>query len=120
MKNFTLIFFLISCFFISSFGFSKDNLSSKNEKIIFFIPNFLDNRVTSPSIDNAILLAFFKKYPDLKAYQTDVTTLYKDRSYKAIWYDSNDINEFGQLMYHKLNSTYEQGIHIKIPYKDKI
>ncbi len=120
MKNFTLALFLISCIFISSFGFSKDNLPSKSEKVAFFISNFLPNKVTAPGIDNAKLQAFFKKYPDLKAYQADVTTLYKDRSYKAIWFDGNDINEFGQLMYHKLNSTYEQGIQIKIPYKDKI
>ncbi|HJY13479.1 MAG TPA: L,D-transpeptidase family protein, partial [Flavobacterium sp.] len=64
--------------------------------------------------------AFFKKYSQLKEYQNDVSTLYKDRSYKSIWYEGSDINEFGHLMYQKLNSTYEQGVQVRIPYKDKI
>ena len=46
--------------------------------------------------------------------------MYKDKSYKPIWYENNDINEFGYLLYHKLNSTYEEGVQIKIPYKSKL
>ena len=120
MKNFTLTIFLISCFIISSFGYSKENHLSGNKKTVFFIPNISFDNYAAPTIDNATLLAFFKKYSQLKDYQNDVSALYKDRSYKAIWYSGNDINEFGHLMYHKLNSTYEEGVQIKIPYKNKI
>ncbi|KQX13570.1 murein L,D-transpeptidase [Flavobacterium sp. Root420] len=120
MKNFTLTIFLISCFIVSSFGYSKENRLSGNKKAVFFIPNISFDNYAAPTIDNATLLAFFKKYSQLKDYQNDVSALYKDRSYKAIWYSGNDINEFGHLMYHKLNSTYEEGVQIKIPYKNKI
>jgi len=120
MKNFTLTIFLISCCIVSSFGFSKDKTLSDNKKTAFFIPDPSFDNYAVPIIDDASLLAFFKKYSQLKEYQKDVSTLYKDRSYKSIWYEGNDINEFGHLMYQKLNSTYEQGVQVRIPYKDKI
>jgi murein L,D-transpeptidase YcbB/YkuD len=120
MKNFTLTLFLVSCFLVSSFGYSKDNRLSGNKKTAFFIPNISFDNYTTPTIDNATLLAFFKKYSQLKDYQNDVSALYKDRLYKAIWYSGSQINEFGHLMYHKLNSTYEEGVQIRIPYKNKI
>ncbi|MNQ36402.1 murein L,D-transpeptidase [compost metagenome] len=120
MKNFTLTIFLVSCFLVSSFGYSKDNRLSGNRKTAFFIPNISFDNYAAPTIDNATLLTFFKKYSQLKDYQNDVSTLYKDRSYKAIWYSGDQINEFGHLMYHKLNSTYEEGVQIRIPYKNKI
>jgi murein L,D-transpeptidase YcbB/YkuD len=120
MKNFTLPIFLISCFLVSSFGFSKDNLLLGNKKTAFFIPNCIVDNYAAPTINDATLSAFFKKYSQLKDYQNDVSALYKERSFKSIWYDGNDINEFGHLMYHKLNSTYEEGVQIRIPYKDKI
>ena len=120
MKNFTLTLFLISCFIVSSFGFSKDKTLSEKKKIAFFIPAPSFDNYAAPIIDDASLLAFFKKYSQLKEYQKDVSTLYKDRSYKSIWYEGSDINEFGHLMYQKLNSTYEQGVQVRIPYKDKI
>ena len=120
MKNFTLTIFLISCCIVSSFGFSKDKTLSENKKTAFFIPAPSFDNYAAPIIDDATVLAFFKKYSQLKEYQKDVSTLYKDRSYKSIWYEGSDINEFGHLMYQKLNSTYEQGVQVRIPYKDKI
>jgi murein L,D-transpeptidase YcbB/YkuD len=120
MKNFTLTLFLISCFIISSLGLAKNNLPSEGKKAVFFIPIISFNDDAAPNIDNDAILAFFKKYSNLKDYQSDVSDLYKDRAYKSIWYEGNDVNEFGHLMYHKLNSTYEEGVQLKIPYKDKI
>lgn len=120
MKNFTLTIFIVSCFFISSSGFSKHSLLPEKKKSAFFIPKIAFDTYAVPIINDATLLAFFKKYSQLKGYQNDVSTLYKDRAYKAIWYSGDDINEFGHLMYQKLNSTYEEGVQIRIPYKDKI
>jgi len=114
MKNFTLAFAVfIGSFFILSFSSAENHF----EKII---DNKNISNYVAPSVTNASIIAFFKKYPDLKAYQNDVATLYKERAFKTIWYEGSDISEFGHLMYHKLNSTYEEGVQIKIPYKDKI
>lgn len=115
MKNFTFaVILLLGIFFNSSTVFSKNDLHiSEAHKIIAF-------STSSPEITTASIAAFFKKYSDLKSYQTDVAALYKDKAYKPIWYEGNDINEFGYLLYHKLNSTYEEGVQIDIPYKKKL
>ena len=101
---------------ISSYTFSNNYIDLKNRNVD--VSNY--SKFTIPLIDNAVLIAFFKKYPDLKKYQTEVTTLYKSKSYNSIWYDRNDINEFGHLLYHKLNLVSDEGVEIKIPYKNKI
>ncbi|PXY46658.1 L,D-transpeptidase family protein [Flavobacterium hydrophilum] len=117
MKNFTLrsVFFIV-CFLISSLTFSNNYTFFKNS--IEEISN--SNKYSAPLIDNAILIAFFKKYPELKKYQTEVTALYKSKSYKSIWYGGNEINEFGHLLYHKLNLISDEGVQINLPYKNKI
>ncbi|KAF2333696.1 L,D-transpeptidase family protein [Flavobacterium daemonense] len=114
MKNFTFVVILLFGYFLNpSFAYSNHHLDFPTDKKNHFI-------VSAPAITSASITAFFKKYSALKDYQTDVAALYKSKAYKSIWYDGNDINEFGYLLYHKLNSTYEEGVHIEIPYKDKL
>lgn len=121
MKKITsLILILIVSFFVSSFDHSKNKIVLENKNALFSIHENFTSKFLAPSIDGTILSDFFKKYSDLKKYQEQVTTLYKNRSYKSIWYDENQMNEFGNLLYQKLNSTYEEGVDIKMPYRDKI
>ncbi|RED23698.1 murein L,D-transpeptidase YcbB/YkuD [Flavobacterium cutihirudinis] len=116
MKNFTrIVLILVSVFFISPPSYSTDL-----KKAIIYLDKKVPNNYGGPTIDNAALVAFFKKYSDLKPYQSDVTTLYKDKGFKSIWYDGDDVTEFAYLLYNKLNASYEQGVEIKIPYKKKI
>ncbi|GAA6771090.1 hypothetical protein [Flavobacterium sp. CGRL2] len=44
---------------------------------------------------------FFKRYSDLKKYKSDVMSLYKNRTLGTIWFDEDDINEFGTVLYEK-------------------
>jgi murein L,D-transpeptidase YcbB/YkuD len=67
-------------------------------------------------IDNAIISAFFVKYPNLKIYQYDVITLYKNRSYNSVWYDKKGLIEFADLLYSKVNSLEEEGLKSTMPY----
>lgn len=116
MKNITLfVLLLMSVFFISPPANSADL-----KKAIIYLNKEVPLNYGGPAIDNAALVAFFKKYSDLKPYQNDVTTLYKDKGYKSIWYDGDDVTEFAYLLYNKLNASYEEGLEIKIPYKKKI
>ncbi|WP_264553926.1 L,D-transpeptidase family protein [Flavobacterium sp. N2038] len=116
MKNFTrAAILLLSLFFVTSFAYSNNDL----KKAISYLDTKIPLNYGGPAIDNAALVAFFKKYSDLKPYQNDVTVLYKDKGYKSIWYDGDDITEFAYLLYNKLNASYQDGVEIKIPYKKK-
>ena len=121
MKKITLLTIALTIsLFISSFGYSKNRMILENNTTLLSIHlNFMSKPVLSP-INSAVLSDFFKKYPDLKKYQDQVSELYKKRSYNSIWYQNDKINEFGFLLYQKLNSTYEEGVDIKMPYIDKI
>ncbi|WP_395048332.1 hypothetical protein [Flavobacterium sp.] len=76
--------------------------------------------VTTIHINNAIISVFFKKYPNLKTYQSEVNTLYKKRNYKPIWLYNNGPSEFASLLYAKVNLLNEEGVESKIAYKDEI
>ncbi|MWB95548.1 L,D-transpeptidase family protein [Flavobacterium sp. GA093] len=112
MQNFKLVIVILACCFFSPLTSSADSLESLTNKkaFVFFLT----------TIDAVEIANFFKKYPDLKSSQEEVSKLYKDRSYKSIWYEGANINEFAHLLYHKLTLTTEEGVAINLPYKEKI
>lgn len=117
MRNFkTFAFFLFGILFTTLNVFSKNNPVPE----ILILAEELALNYTGPSIDNNTITTFFKKYPDLKPYENEVLNLYKTRAYKAIWYQGEDISEFGHLLYHQLNSSYQEGIKLQIPYKKQM
>jgi L,D-transpeptidase YcbB len=71
-------------------------------------------------IDNAVISGFFKKYSNLKKYKSEVGILYKKRSYKPIWHDSEGLIEFANLLYSKVNQIEQDGLKSELPYKDTI
>jgi murein L,D-transpeptidase YcbB/YkuD len=117
MKNFTRIVLISLCFFsVSSFAYSKNETS----KTILYLDKKAPLNYAGPVIDNASLVAFFKKYSDLKPYQNDVANLYKEKGYKSIWFDGHDITEFAHLLYNKLHASYQEGVEIKLPYQKQL
>jgi murein L,D-transpeptidase YcbB/YkuD len=67
-------------------------------------------------INEAILNAFFAKYPDLKKHQSNVLNLYKNRNYNSIWYDKKGLIEFADLLYSKVNGLEEEGLKSSLTY----
>lgn len=65
---------------------------------------------TEIPINKDIIIKFFNKYPKLKEYETEVITLYKNRNYKSIWYDDNNLIDFANSLHFKLNSIEEEGV----------
>lgn len=65
---------------------------------------------------NEISNDFFKRYSDLKKYKSDVMSLYKTRTLGTIWFDENEINEFGSALYEKAKKTND----LIIPYQKEI
>lgn len=70
--------------------------------------------------DSTLVKTFFAKHPKLKNYQSEVEKLYRKHQYRYVWVDRNGINEFGNLLYNKINNLGEEGIKIVVPYKDKL
>lgn len=99
-------------FFVSSFStVENDILSYKKTAAIATV-------YTNSGSDNVEELSndFFKRYSDLKKYKSDVMSLYKNRTLGTIWFDENDINEFGSVLYEKAKKTND----LIIPYQKEI
>ena len=112
---FPIAIILVTSFFISSFNnLDKSDLNKKGA---------LNHNYTSTQNDDAVdseaLNDFFKRYTDLKKYQNDVISLYKDRSYGTIWYENGKITQYGLLLYSKINAASFE-VPIEFPYKKEI
>lgn len=93
--SFTVILGL--SFFVFSFNsIEKSDFTYKNTKA----SNHLTVYNNSDDV-NEISNDFFKRYSDLKKYKSDVMSLYKNRTLGTIWFDENEINEFGSVLYEK-------------------
>lgn len=115
MKKIFFVFSVICLFTLSSlFSCKKNNVNAQTT-------------ITSDTIekdktifDSTAVDSFFETYPLLKKYQTDVKKLYRKHQYHYVWFDKNGMNEFANLLYDKINNLDEEGIQIKVPYKDKL
>lgn len=72
------------------------------------------------TFDSTAITSFFETHPLLKKHQTDVKNLYQKHQYHYIWFDKNGMNEFANLLYDKINNLDEEGIELKVPYKDQL
>jgi murein L,D-transpeptidase YcbB/YkuD len=118
-----LVFTIVIIFILCSISviYANVELNSAN-KVISSGPVFQEPIVGKiiMSVDKAVLSAFFKKYPNLKEYQSEVNSLYKKRKYAFVWYDEEGLIEFANLLYSKVNRLDEEGLETTLPYKDKI
>lgn len=91
-------------------------------KVIYFVKNLPESISGKPinSIDNASLNNFFKKYPHLDKFQLEVTTLYKKRNYKSIWYNDGELIKFANELYSKSEQIENEGLKFDLAYKDKM
>ncbi len=88
---------------------STDTKEHKSNTSIFYNS---DNDAVKESVSNE----FFKKYTDLKKYKSEVMSLYKNRTLGTIWFDEDEINEFGSVLYEKAKKTND----LVIPYQKEI
>ena len=70
--------------------------------------------------DSTLIKTFFVKHPKLSKYQSDVEKLYRKHQFHYVWFDRNGINEFGNVLYNKINNLDEEGMKIVVPYKNKL
>ncbi|WP_428231611.1 hypothetical protein [Flavobacterium sp.] len=113
MKTFYPLTVILSLsFLVSSFSRAENGIHSykKTSSIAaVYNPSESDD---SDELSND----FFKRYSDLKKYKSDVMSLYKNRTLGTIWFDEDDINEFGTALYEKAKKTND----LVVPYQNEI
>ncbi|KAF2338044.1 L,D-transpeptidase family protein [Flavobacterium ginsenosidimutans] len=100
---------------LSFFVFSFSKFESTNTTYTKTSNNTIVYHNDSDDV-NEISNDFFKRYSDLKKYKSDVMSLYKNRTLGTIWFDENEISEFGSALYEKAKKTND----LVIPYQKEI
>ncbi|MBF4516371.1 L,D-transpeptidase family protein [Flavobacterium sp. ANB] len=102
---------IASSFFLSSFNRTENDIRSfEKTSTIGAVYNSDSDNLEEASNQ------FFKRYSDLKKYKSDVMSLYKNRTLGTIWFDEDEINEFGSVLYEKAKKTND----LTIPYQKEI
>jgi murein L,D-transpeptidase YcbB/YkuD len=115
-----LFFFCIPSYLVSAHSYS---LKASNTKSAVFAISSIYKKTTpfiNEPFDSTLVAPFFAKYPKLKYLKPEVVKLYRKHNYQFLWYDRNGINEFADLLYSKINNLDQEGLKIRVPYKDKI
>lgn len=121
MRNFTSVSVIIVVSFLMSFfqSTATEILIKDTRSEFENVPAFTKD-VSKATVDAESINQFYKKYPKLKKYQSDVQDLYKKKEYKLLWYDDKSVSEFGALLYHKVRLLNDQGIKATMPYMDLV
>lgn len=121
MRNFTSVSVIIVVSFLMSFfqSTASEILTKDTRSEFENVPAFT-KYTSKATVDAESINQFYKKYPKLKKYQSDVQDLYKKKEYKLLWYDDKSVSEFGALLYHKVRLLNDQGIKATMPYMDLV
>lgn len=99
---------------------STDSLKSKAlEEWNKTIPgNF--SRQTDLHFDSALLVQFFKKYPDLQSYKENVSKFYKDRDFTLAWFDDSGLIEQAGNLTDRMLNLKDEGLNKELPYSQEL
>ena len=107
MRNFKILFILISGLALFSASSCKKNDSVQKESDLI-------------KMDSTKTTAFFAKYPDFKPFQKQIGELYEKRDNNYVWYDKDGRIDFAEVLYNKVNQIGADGIITPFPYKKQI
>lgn len=73
------------------------------------------------AIDSTSFDGFFKKYPDFKPYQKEITDLYRSQKYEYIWYSKDDgRSALADVLYNRARQIQVEGVDTPLPYRNVI
>ncbi len=64
--------------------------------------------------------AFYKSYPEFKAYAESIDEIYDRHENQLIWYDKDGRIDFAEVLYSKARQIEQEGVPVEIPYVDRI
>ncbi|HJS00424.1 MAG TPA: L,D-transpeptidase family protein [Flavobacterium sp.] len=121
MRKFVLYTILILfSFILTSVSFVKKDEVKLAKSYLDLSFSKLGEFKAGTFLNKQAINAFFKKYPKLSLYKSDVVQLYANKKYKFIWYENNQLTSFSELLYSKINSIEEEGLQLNIGYKEII
>lgn len=118
MRNGLVLVFLVITG--SMFSLNLDKNFAKTTKTLVFTTKTKIQKSNEIPIDSIALTTFFNNYPKLKIYESKVFEVYRKHQFNYIWFQSNKINELGNLLFTNLNQLSEEGLQLKVPYKDEL
>ncbi len=113
MKKYVLSVVVVLCGLVFTSVYRNNSFSEKLFSLFYW------NQKSEILLNNTIINTFFKKYPDLKKYQSDVLSLYQSRKHTPVWYTKNKRIPLADVLYTKLHSLDEEGITTQIAYKEQ-
>nr|WP_315210920.1 L,D-transpeptidase family protein [uncultured Flavobacterium sp.] len=119
MRKYVLSIAVILFGCLPSSAYRNKNKTANETTFAQTLTKYKLDKSTIP-IDSTAFPVFFKKYPNLKKYQSDVKALYRKRNYNSIWFDKNGLIEFANLLYSKVNQLEKEGLKSRITYKEKM
>jgi len=118
MKKTLLYFFFAVSFYSFSINGEKKIIVFSNE--IINIDATQEKNISEIPMDSLAIVIFFNQYPKLKGCESQVFEVYRTNHYHSVWFVNNKINELGILLYQNTGNLFEDGLQIKVPYKEKL
>lgn len=116
MRNASLFFLLaIGC---TTLSFGRKPAVITNSSAWSLQSKYVSHIEDDPKIDSASVHAFFSSYPKLKNYESEVLAVYRQRNFRPVWFNDHKIIELGTALHRSLGSLSDEGLQIKIPYKE--
>lgn len=94
--------------------------NQKKDKIILKKAEKPEVPALTIPIDSATIANFYKTYPKLATYQTEVLNLYKKQGSQQLWLDNKGIVEFGKTLFDKYRDIENEGLRKDFPYDDSL
>ncbi|SFE44800.1 L,D-transpeptidase family protein [Flavobacterium xueshanense] len=118
MKNVVLSIALLLFSFSLAYSYRINAKTVTNTYCTQTFPKYKPERYFV-KIDSLVISRFFKTYPNLKKYKSDIQILYTKRDYNSIWLDDKGVIEFANLLYSKVNQLEEEGLLSRFAYKER-
>jgi murein L,D-transpeptidase YcbB/YkuD len=118
MKNTLLYFFLAVSYY--SFSINEEKKILMCSRGLFYIDLTQKKNVSEFPIDSLAIVNFFRNYPKLKGWESQVFEVYRTNHNQSVWFAKNRINELGILLHQNTGNLFEDGLQIKVPYKEKL
>jgi len=114
MRNLYLLFLIIVL------GMPTISCNSKDKKELIAKNNEIAFQKSNIPVDSLTIKSFFKSYPKVQLYETDVFELYQKHQYNQIWYDDKGIIELGNTLYSRFKELDKEGVVAIFPYESII